>query len=89
MMEKRRREEVAKKEHKEEEERRRVALYTEEREKKLERACREKSSNGGESRCPEEGKVASLHSVVSITCQFYGLFMNNVVYCWTFHCVVM
>ena len=25
-------------------------------------------SDGGESRCPEEGKVASLHSVVFMTC---------------------
>ena len=64
MMEKRRGEEAAKKEHKEEEERRHVAAYGEEREKKLESARRAKSSDGGESRCPEEG----LHSVVSITC---------------------
>ena len=68
MMEKRCREEAVEKEPKEEEERRRVAAYREEREKKLERARRAKSSDGGESRCPEEGKVASLHSVVSITC---------------------
>ena len=67
MMEKRRGEEAAKKEHKEEEERRCVATYREEREKKLERAHRAKS-DGGESRCPKEGKVASLHSVVSMTC---------------------
>ena len=44
MMEKRRREEATKKEHKEEEERRRVAVYREEREKKLERACRAKAA---------------------------------------------
>ena len=44
MMEKIRGEETAKKEHKEEEERRRVATYKEEREKKLERACRAKAA---------------------------------------------
>ena len=44
MMEKRRGEEAAKNEHKEEEERRRVAAYREEREKKLERACRAKAA---------------------------------------------
>ena len=57
MMEKRRGEEAAKKEHKNVEEWRRVAAYREERE-----------SDGGESRCPQEGKVASLHLVVFITC---------------------
>jgi hypothetical protein len=64
MMEKRCREEAAEKEHKEEE-RRHVAR--EEREKKLKYAPSE-SSNGGESRCPEKEKVASLHSVISMTC---------------------
>jgi predicted ATP-dependent protease len=44
MMEKRRREEALEKEHKEEEERRRVATYREERERKLERACRAKAA---------------------------------------------
>ena len=44
MMEKRRGEEATKKEHKEEEERRCVAVYMEEREKKLERACRMKAA---------------------------------------------
>ena len=43
MMEKRHGEEAAKKEHKEEEERRCVVAYWEEREKKLERACRAKA----------------------------------------------
>ena len=43
MMEKGREEEAAKKEHKEEGEMRRVAAYREEREKKLERACRAKA----------------------------------------------
>ena len=65
MIEKRRREEPLEKEHKEEEKRRHVAAYREERERKLERGLRPPSegSDGGESRCPEEGKVASLHSV--------------------------
>ena len=44
MMEKRRREEATEKEHKEEEERRCVAAYREEREKKLERARRAKTT---------------------------------------------
>ena len=44
MMEKRRRVEALEKEHKEEEERRRVALYREERERKLERAQRAKAA---------------------------------------------
>ena len=44
IMEKRRGEEAAKKKHKEEEERRRVAVYREEREKKLERAHRAKAA---------------------------------------------
>ena len=44
MIEKRRKEEAAEKEHKEEEERRRVAVYREEREKKLERARRAKTA---------------------------------------------
>ncbi|XP_066311298.1 uncharacterized protein [Miscanthus floridulus] len=66
MMEKRRREEALEKEHKEKEERRRVASHREERERKLERAQRTKAA--GQSRCPEEGKVASLYSVVFITC---------------------
>ena len=44
MMEKRHEEEAAKKEYKEEEKRRRVAAYREEREKKLEHACRAKSA---------------------------------------------
>ena len=42
LIERRRKEVAAEKEHKEEEERRRVATYREEREKKLERARREK-----------------------------------------------
>ena len=44
MMEKRRGEEATKKEHKEEEERRRVVAYRDEREKKLECACRAKAA---------------------------------------------
>ena len=44
MMEKRGREEAVEKDPKEEEERRRVAAYMEEREKKLERACRAKAA---------------------------------------------
>ena len=44
MMKKRCGEEAVKKEHKEEKERRRVATYREEREKKLERACRAKAA---------------------------------------------
>ena len=44
MMEKRRREDALEKEHKEEEKRRRVAAYREERERKLERAIRAKTT---------------------------------------------
>jgi hypothetical protein len=44
ILEKRRREEAAEKEHKEEAERRRVAVYREEREKKLERMRRAKAA---------------------------------------------
>ena len=44
IIDRRRREEAAEKKHKEEEERRRVAAYREEREKKLERACRAKAA---------------------------------------------
>ena len=67
ILEKRRREEAAKKEYKEEEERRRVATHREEGGRSLSVHASE-SSDGGESRCPEEGKVVSLHPVVSITC---------------------
>ena len=63
MIEKRHREEALEKEHKEEEERRRVASHREERE-----CAAGEGNDGGESRCPEEGKVVSLHSVVFITC---------------------
>ena len=60
LIKRRHKEVAAENEHKEEEERRRVATYREEREKKLEHACRAKAAM--------EEKVASLHLVVSITC---------------------
>ena len=87
MMEKRRKEEAAEKKHKEEEEMRRVAMYREEREKKLERARRAKASmEENLDALRESGLVAlcNLHYLL-----VYGLFMNNVVYCWTFYFVVM
>ena len=56
MMEKRRGEEATKKEHKEEEERRRVATYREEREKKLEHACRAKAAMEENPDAPRKGK---------------------------------
>ena len=56
MMEKRRGEKAAKKEHKEEEERRCVVAYWEEREKKLERACRAKAAMEENSDALRKGK---------------------------------
>ena len=56
MMEKRLGEEAAKKEHKEEEERRRVAVYREEREKKLEHARRVKAATAENPDALRKGK---------------------------------
>ena len=56
MIDRRRREEATEKEHKEEEERRRVAVYREEREKKLERARRAKATMEDNSDALRKGK---------------------------------
>ena len=72
MMKKRRGEKAAKKEHKKEEERRCIVAYRRRGRRSLsvhaERKQPRESSDGGKSRCLEEGKVVSLHLVVSMTC---------------------
>jgi hypothetical protein len=65
LLEKRHQENAAEKECKEEVERRHAAQRREERERNLSSSC--ESSNGGKSRCIEEGEVVSLHQIVRNT----------------------